>query len=252
MPQNEDVKINLVLEVADTLSPLHPWENCLVEWRIVLGEEPVSVLDLKDVKLFENPIMMGRYFAFYSNNRIQLVLYWFEKAVFNINDETETKYVKISLVVFFDDPENLSSIEGKLLPIAQSIVSYWRTSVTWNVILLFLSANSFRFTLMFLFMFIALLIVNAIQTMNKRKKNNVVYQKLSDINKLVVDSVKETEISMIPTLDNITMIYNKKLNQFVKKDQLLEYIMQLEKLELIKNQIINNQDEPVQTWITYI
>jgi exosortase/archaeosortase family protein len=253
VPQNEaDLNINLLLEVADTISPLHRWEGCLVEWRVIVGEEPVSVLDLKDVELFENPIIMGRYFAFYNNNRIQLVLYWFEKAVFNINDDMETKYVKISLVVFFDDPENLSSMEGKLLPIAQSIVSYWRTSATWNVILLFLSKTSFHLASIFLFMFIALLIINSIQTMNKRKKNNVVYQKLSDINKLVVDSVKETQNSMVPTLDNIAMTYNKKLNQLVKTDQLLKYIMQLEKLELIKNQIINNQDEPVQTWITCI
>ena len=99
-------------------------------------------------------------------------------------------------------------------------------------------------------MFILLLIVNSIQKMNKRKNNNVVYQKLSDINKLVVDSVKETQNSMIPTLDNIAMTF-KKVNQDVTKDQLLRYIMQLEKLDLIKNQIINNQDEPVQTWIAY-
>jgi len=250
--QNEaDLKINLMLEVADTVSPLHRWESCLVRAQIILGKEPVSVLDLKDVKLLENPIIMGRYFAFYQNDRIQLVLYWYEKALFSLNDNIEEKHVKISLVLFFDDPEKLSNMEDKLLPVAQSIVSYWRTSNTWNVILLVLSANSFHLALIFVFMFIALLIVNSIQTMNKRKKNNVVYQKLSDINKLVVDSVKKTQNSMIPTLDNIAMTFNKKLNQDVTKDQLLKYIIQLEKLELIKNQIINNQDEPVQTWIAY-
>ena len=251
-PQNqEDPKINLMLEVADTRSPLHHWEDCLVEWRIITGEKPVYVLDLKDVELFENPVIVGRYFAFYQNNRIQLVTYWFEKVVFNINDDLEVKHVKISLVVYFDDPKNLSSMEENLLPIAQSIVSYWRTSNTWNFILLVLSKTSFHLALIFIFMFILLLIVNSIQKMNKRKNNNVVYQKLSDINKLVVDSVKETQNSMIPTLDNIAMTFNKKLNQDVTKDQLLRYIMQLEKLDLIKNQIINNQDEPVQTWIAY-
>jgi len=250
-PKNEEVpRINLLLEVADTTSPLHPWESCLVEWRIILGYNPVSVLDLRDITLFENPVIVGRYFAFHQNSRIQLVLYWFETALLNIDDKVERKQVKISLVVFFDDPENLSGMEEELLPVAESIVSYWRTSITWNTVLLVLSKTSLPLTAISVLALVVLLIVNSLQTGNRYKENKFISGKLSSSNKLLIDSVKETQDIMVSTLDNISVTYMKKFGQPVEKNQIIKIIMRLEKMGLIKSQIINNNDEPIQTWIT--
>jgi len=252
LPQKEgDSKVNVLLEVAETTTPLHPWESCLVEWRIKTGYKPVTVLDLRDISLHEDPPVIARYFAFYTNNRIQLVLYWFENAVFNINNVLQQKFVKISLVTYFDNPEDLSMKEDQLLPFAEAILGYWKPVKTWNIITMFLSQNSLYLAYATLSLLIVLLILHSIQTRRKRKANAITYQKLSKQNKQIIDAIRKTE-KTTPTLENIARTYKKITGQVIKKDQLLKSLIELEKTGIIKNQIINMQDVPIQIWKTQI
>ena len=92
----------VAVELAQTTGPLHRWETCLINYPISQGLQPkVTQLDLTDIQTQANPPIVGRYFAFQyrSTNQTQVVLYWYETATFNVNNQTQQKQVKISLVV---------------------------------------------------------------------------------------------------------------------------------------------------------
>jgi hypothetical protein len=114
----------VAVELASTTGPLHRWETCLINYPISQGLQPkVSQLDLTDIQTQANPPIVGRYFAFqyHTTNQTQVVLYWYETATFNSNNQTQQKHVKISLVVYPKSADDVRQYEELLLPIAKDI-----------------------------------------------------------------------------------------------------------------------------------
>jgi hypothetical protein len=84
------------------------------------------------------------------------------------------------------------------------------------------------------------------------KANTNAYQKLSEINRQMVEMVKETEKKHIATLSNTAATYREKTGKQITKTQLLKRLSEIEKTGIIKRVIANQNDEPIITWKTQI
>ncbi len=113
--------------VADSISNLHNWEECLVSYRTSKGLDTLAtVYDSNTTQLLENPPLVAQYFVFDSpNNYTQVTLYWYEKASFNTGLTIEQKYVRISLIILAESSSNYPELERELHGMGQTIAESW-------------------------------------------------------------------------------------------------------------------------------
>lgn len=239
------------VEIGPTTGSLfHNWEFCLISWQIEHERLPVvTQLDLKDIQIQQNPPIIARYFAFQwvKTNETQEVLYWFETAEFKTNGEDQQKKIKISLITYPDTPENMIDAE-KLKPFATAIAKHWQPIKTWTPIALLLSQNSLSFAIITIILMTSFIVLYVIQKRKQTKENTIVYRKLSEPNKQIIDLIRETQKTKTPTLSAIASTYKNRTDKTIEKEELLHRISEAEKTGIIKSYIANNQDEPVQAW----
>jgi len=254
VPHNKSQKLIWVsLEIASARSSLHRWEVCLVTYPLSQGWKPkVTEIELREIQLAENPPIISRYFVFQytKTGLIQAVLYWYESATFNVNGTLQQKHIKISLIAYPDGIDELTQIENQLTALATPIVNYWRPIVTWSPIALVLSQNGGQLTAATSFMLIAVVAVAFAESKKQQKARTIVYNKLSNANKQIIDIIKKTEKTTTPTLSNIAKTYQETTGNSIDKTQLLQKLTELESTGTISSQITNQQDEPIQTWKT--
>lgn len=245
--------VKVAIEIASTKSSLHRWETCLITWPVSKGyQTKVTQIELKDIKLNENPPIISRYFVFtyIDTNETQAVLYWFETATFTINSTSQQKYVKISLIAYPEDTNNLSNIENQLVNIATYISNYWQPIKTWSQITMIISQNGATLALATTTVLMGTLILYVLETKRQKRANTNAYQKLSKPNKQIVDAIIETEKTMTPTLEAIATTYQKITGKRISKEKLLKRISEIETTKIIKSCVANRQDEPLQIWKT--
>jgi exosortase len=243
----------VAIEIASTLSSLHRWETCLITWPLTKGYQPkVTQIELKDIQLTENPPIISRYFVFQyiATNKTQAVLYWYETATFTVNSTSQQKHVKISLITYPESIEDLPNIENQMIPLATAITNYWQPIKAWSQITMLISQNGANLATATSAILIATLIFYHLENRRQRRANTNAYQKLSMQNKQVVDAVRQTGKTTTPTLGNIAKNVRKAIGKNINKTQLLQELSELEKLDIIKSVISNQQDEPIQTWKT--
>ena len=255
--QNESKEpIWVAIEIASTRSSLHRWETCLITYPLSHGYAPkVNQIELKDIKLNENPPIIGRYFTFtYTRtNQTQAVLYWYETATFTINQTSQQKNAKISVIAYPDSPEDLPNIELQLTNIAENIVKYWQPIKTWSQITMLISQNGLTVATVTTTVLAALTIFYLFEIHRQKKANTNAYHKLSEVNKQTADIVKETEKKcLIPTLISILETYREKTGKTITKTQLLKRLTEVEKTGIVKRTFTNNNDEPIVIWKTQI
>ncbi len=255
-PQDQSKKpVWVAVEIAETRTPLHPWEVCLVTWPIHLGyQPPVNQLDLRDVTVLENPPIIARYFAFqYKNdNQTQLVLYWFESTIFTIDNASAQKQVKLSLIAYPDKPEDVPNMEEQLLPFATAMVGYWQPIKTWSAVAMLISHNGISLAGITAAILVALVILYAFELREQRKANANAYTKLSKRNQQLVDIIQKTEKRTTPTLGNLQRAYQEMTMEPLDSTQLEQKLAELEKIGVIRRTITSRQDEPTLTWKTQI
>jgi len=256
-PHNlSETTVWVALEIAGTTTPLHRWEVCLITWPQTYGYQPnVEQLELEDVQIMENPPITARYFGFRykSDNQTQLVLYWFETSIFNLNDITsQQKHMKISLIAYLDSPEDIPRMKDELLPFAVAIANYWQPIKTWTAIAIQLSTNGLTLAATTTILLAAIIILYTIKTWKQRKANSNAYRKLSEQSKQLIDTIKETEKKTKPTLHAIATRYRSKTGQPIEEKELLQRLSETEKISIIKREITSFQDEPTITWKTKI
>ena len=243
----------VTIEIASTRSSLHTWEACLITWRIAHGYQPkVTEIELKDVQLVENPPILGRYFVFQyiKTNETQAVLYWYETTAFEVNATSQQKHVKISLIAYPNNLENLTSLENQLLVTATAIASYWQPIKTWSQIALFLSQNGNELVAATTAMLVGTVIFYVFERRKERKINFQTYKKLPKPSKQIIDATNEIEKTAIPTLNNIATAHQNKTGQPVDKEKLLHELSSIEKTAILKRVIANRNDEPILVWKT--
>jgi hypothetical protein len=205
-------------------------------------------------KLYANPPLIGRYFAFNytATNQTQAVLYWYETSTFTINSTSQQKHVKISLIAYPEDVASLANVKDQLAFVADKIVGYWQPIKAWSQITMIVSQNGASLALSTTSALIAITVFYAFETRGYRKANGNAYRKLSKLNKEIVDAVQETEKNAIPTLEAITTAYQRTTGKALDRNRLLEKLSAIETTNIIKRYVANSQDEPVQAWKTSI
>jgi len=251
LPRNETYEpVFVAIEIASKRSSLHRWETCLITWPMSKGYQPrVTQLELKDIKLNENPPILGRYFAFtYTDtNETQAVLYWYETTIFTINHTSQQKNVKLSLIAY-PSPEDLSNIEIQLTKIAKVIVNYWQNVKTWSQITMLISQNGATLAAVSSAILIIIILLYAFQVKRQIEANTKAYSKLSKIYQQIIYSVKKTGEKTTPTLKNIKTTYEKTVGNKISNTNLKKKLTELEKIGFVKRAIANINDEPLLIW----
>ena len=242
--------IYVSIEIASTLNSLHRWETCLVEYPLSHGYSRATQVELYDIQLSENPHIIGRNFVFEytQTGQTQAVLYWYETAIFNVNSTAQQKHVKISVIGYPTDTENLSVLKTQQLSIAKSIIDYWEPIKIGSTISLIVSENGAYLTGVTSILLIITAVYYTTEIIRQRKANKKAYGKLSTSNKQLIDAIRETEKISTPTLTQIGTKYQEATDQHVSDVQLLQKLEWLEKEGIIEKQIKNHRDEPIVTW----
>jgi exosortase len=234
------------IEISSTKSSLHNWEGCLMTWPQTHAYQPsVAQLDLRDVQILQNPPIIARYFAFkYKEfNQTQLVLYWFETSIFTINDVSETKQVKISLITYPNSPDDVSASEEYLLPFATAIANYWQPMKTWSQIALLISKNGPVLAGATTTLLATIIVFETLQKIRAKRSNKNTYGKLSIMDQQIVSAVGGTPGT--PTPDNIATTYQNLVHREITTNDLIQKLNEVEKTGLVERSIINDQDQPI-------
>ena len=241
----------VAIEVAAAKSSLHSWEYCLLTWPLTSGYQPeVTQLDLRDTQILENPPITARYFAFQykKTNRTQIVLYWYETSIFKTNTTSQQKHVKISLIAYTKNVEDITSIENQLLLFGKAIANYWQPIKTWTQISLTISQNGPIILLITSISTVIILAYQAIENRKNRKSNIKAYNKLASTEKLIFQAAHQAAKKEKPTTNQIAVTHRKFTQEQIPPETLLEKLNQAEKIGLIKKEITNRQDQPILAW----
>jgi len=87
--------------------------------------------------------------------------------------------------------------------------------------------------------------------MSKRRKT-ITYNKLSTTDRQIIEAVQQSGKSATSTLLNIAATYQKTTNTGLERNALYVKLIQAEETGLVSRQIVNRQDEPIQTWKTNV
>mgnify|MGYP001081654615 CR=1 FL=1 len=255
-PSNESLDtIYAGLEIASAKSSLHRWELCLIEYAIQHGREPrVVQLDLRDVKIIENPPITARYFAFQykKSNLTQVVLYWYEIATFSTNSTSQQKYVKISMIAYPEEAEDLQQVEDQLLVFATAIASYWHPLKTWSQITLFISQNAQYLTIIPTATLALVITLHLAAGKREKKANKKSFTKLAMQDQQVLEAISKTQRKTVSTVNNVQSTYQRLTGKSIEKQELTQRLDTLKTLGFVKEEIANRQDEPILVWKSQI
>lgn len=244
----------VTVEIGSATSKLHPWEVCLISWPMWQGR-PASVtqLDLKDIKIQENPPIIARYFAFQwvETNQTEVVLYWFETARFMTNGTAEQKQLKMSLITYPETQQNITRAED-LLPFATAITEHWQPIKTWTQISLLLSQNGAYLAAITTALLVPVTVLYALEKRKQRKANAKAYKKLAKPNRQIVDAILETERDVPSTLEAIAAAHKNRTGEPIEEEKLLHKLRELERTGMIKDDIASIRDEPTIIWKTQL
>ena len=202
----------VAIQIAASVTSEHPWATCLITCPLSQGDQlTVNQLNLRNIRIQDNPPMTACYFAFQykDTNQTQVVLYWYETATFDTNSTAQTKSVMISLIMYPSSPQNVSQAEAQELPVANAINNYWQPIQTWSTIALGISQNGFALSagataiLVFLILYAVYL--------NRKEKLALLnlYLKLPSQDQLVMKAVTNAENMHNPTTQAITLEFQK-------------------------------------------
>jgi len=244
------------MEIAKTRSSLHRWEVCFITWPLQEGYQPrVTQLSLRDVQLLQNPPITARYFAFQDkkSNLTQVILYWYENALFHSGTSQEQEHVKISLVAFAKTPEDVPIIEEQLLPFGKAIANHWQPIKTWSQIALLISQNGINLITIIIALLATVLSYQVIKNLGKKKSKLNLYNKLAlQEERLILKAAYQAAKADKPTGNAIASHYQKLAGKTIEINRLLQKLNQAEETGLIKRDITSREDEPTLIWKSQI
>ncbi len=241
----------VAVELASTTGPLHRWETCLINYPISQGLQPkVTQLDLTDIQTQANPPIVGRYFAFqyHNTNQTQVVLYWYETATFNVNNQTQQKHVKLSLVVYPKSSDDVKQSEALLLPIAKQVNDYWQPIKTWTTVALTISQNGLALSSATIALLIAFLIYRLILLQQEKTSLTILYGKLPTQKQQLLQAVAEAKKDGTPTTSGIAEKLSKQTNTEITSEQIARELDEAEKVGLIQKSLVSCDDKPAYAW----
>jgi len=250
------ITIWVTIEIAKTRSVLHRWEVCLATWLLTPWiPTGVTQLSRRDVQLLQNPPITARYIALQDikSNITQVVLYWYENALFNTGSSLEREHVKISLIAFAETPEDIPLIEEQLQPFGKAIASYWQPIKNWSQIALFISQNGIIFIAVTIASLAAILSYEVIKKREEKKSNLKLYNKLIlEEEKLILKAVNHASHQDKPPANAIASHYQKLTEKPIELEPLIEKLNEAEEAGLIERDITSKEDEPILAWKSHV
>lgn len=250
----------VTLEIAETKYSLHPWEACLITYRV--RAPPVTKLSQIDVQLLENPPLVGRFFAFRDTqtNAVRVILYWFEIALFETGSSIRQKHVKISLITSVDSPEDILEAEEKLLPFGKAIVNYWQPIKEWSQfslaigqVALGISKHGTTFIIALTSLLAAVLVPHVVKNRKKEKSNFQAYNKLSlKEDKLIMQAVHQAAKEVKPTSTAIALAYQRLSGKPIELAVLNQKLEKACEAGLVRKEIGSQEDEAILIWRSLI
>ena len=237
------------VEIGDSMMP-HRWEICLISWWEGHGYQPrVTLLDQRDVQLVENPPLIARFLAFQwrETGQLQVILYWYEDALFKTNSSYRNKNVKISVVALGGNPQEYLKIEETLLPFGEAVANYWQPIKTWSKFSIGLSQYG---TYLIAVSTVSLIIVTAFQTTRNildRKSNLRIYEKLVPEEKLIIKAVSQASKGR-PTLKDIAARYEELTGKQIDLNLLVTRLREAQEAGLLRRDLANVGDKPILVW----
>lgn len=227
------------------------WEVCDVLWPETHGYEPnVKQLDLRDVQIQENPPITARYFAFQSleDNETELVLYWYVTSALTTNNTMEQEQVKISIITYPSSPLEIGTAEDQLLPFASAISSYWQPLQTWTPIALAIIENGSTLCAAPVALVICMILLSFVEAVKYRRAKTNLYAKLLQEDQQIVDTVRKVKEKSRSTMQSIMATYQNMSPTSLDLQHLRDKFARAEEVGLIRRRIINEHDEPIETW----
>jgi len=244
------------IEIGSSRATWHSWEACMITWQQTHGQPPIATqLDLRDIQLLENPPIKARYFAFQDtrSNITQVILYWYENALFDTGSSTEQKYVKISLIAYPENPESVPETEDLLLPFGKAVVNYWEPIKTWSWIALSMTQHGTTLLTITIFFLSLIVLIHILKKWRETRLNLKLYDRLtSQEEKLILKAVHQAAQKGKATGNNIALTYHSLAGKPIETNKLLETLKHAEKAGLVKRDIVNEQDNPLLVWKTQI
>jgi exosortase/archaeosortase family protein len=239
------------VQIAASVSSEHHWEYCLITYPLGLGDQTtVNQLDLRDIQIQDNPPITACYFAFQykDTNQTQVVLYWYETAVFNTNGTAQTKSVMISLIMYLLSPQGVSDAENQELPIANAINSYWAPIQTWSTIALSISQNGLALSAGATSILVLLILYAAYLDRKEKYALLNLYRKLPSQDQLIMKAVTNAENMHNPSTQAITLEFQKLSQAPASETWVAQKLAEAENAGLIKKILINKDDNPALAW----
>jgi hypothetical protein len=254
-PENEALEpVWVSIEIASSRSSLPPWNETLINLPIRQGKKPeADLIDTMDIQLSKKPETISSYLAFryLKTNQSEAVLYWYESAMFRINSTIQHKYVELSLIVYPKDDQSLSYAGNALLLFADAIINYWQPILPWSAMAGLIGDYGLYIVAGMLFVLLLITtVLYRLEYLEQRRKSRTVYSKLSKQNQRFIDAIIELERKGNPTMNEIAESYQKETGQHIEKDQLVLELMKMKKLGIIRNVVINKDDELESAWKT--
>ncbi|MCW4024982.1 MAG: hypothetical protein NWF01_08110 [Candidatus Bathyarchaeota archaeon] len=248
-PQGENKSVvTATIQIGVSSTSQHRWETCLINYPLSQGQQAkVEQLDLHDIQIQDNPPITARYFSFQytSNNRTEVVLYWYQTANFNVNGTAQTKSVMMSLIIYPKSVHDLQDAENQLLPIAQAINLYWQPLKTWSSVSLVISQNGFELSVGAAVVFVSLLIYQLYLSRKEKVELLTLYRKLPEQSQLLIKAISSSK--MFSTQEIIAEF--QKVSQADASEGLIASKLEdMEKSGLIKKALVNKRDNPVLLW----
>ena len=242
------------LEVGSTKGCLHPWEICYITSPEGYGIIPKVVqIDLRDVRLIENPPLTARFFVFHNKESPegQVILYWYTKSYFQTLDGYYEKWVKISVIRMIRDTDDYLAVEDELIPVGVAIAEYWGPISEWSVISLEIAKNGLTLLTISCTGLLILFVIIRIQDYLKRKLKNEIYNNLLLDDKNLINLINEIDEGLAIE-KNILIKYQDITKRKIDLLTLHKKLLDAESMGLIQRKIRSVCNEPYVYWNTNI
>jgi len=252
VPYDEDDPMIWVgIEIGATRGCLHSWEVCLVTWPVEQGRPlKVEQIEVDDIHLIENPPLSARYFIYHDETKDtnEAILYWYSKSAFKTLNGYNEKWIKFSVIEFFDDLNEIPYVKSNLFEFASKIVDYWNPISEWSWLSLLIAKNGILLILFMSVIIIILLFSYLYFENTSRKIAKKAFNRISSSEDLLLLRLIKSIQNEVPCEYKIIEKMKAESGSSVELNAIKDKILNAEEVGLIRRKLIVHNDEPYFVW----
>jgi exosortase len=249
----------IVFVLIQIMSGRHTWEASLYQWPAQHGGTTATMYAESDLDVLNNPKITGRFleFARVGSGFPEAVVYWFERSLFTANGSVVSRYVSISLDAYPDDLaraglirgiDDVSGIQGLLLPMARSIAEHWGPLKTWTLINIGLGQWTAYILAGVASAFSAMIVLLYLKRRTAREQNAGLYRRLGDADERMLLEAVAKSSKGLSTGKAIGAKYREGAGKSLLPEALVETLTEAAGTGLVEKVVAADGDEPVLIW----